>query len=96
MENASQTDEDAAKFLENMTEMLAMATSEGKQVPPEISDTLDQILSGLSESVTSFGPYSDSGPVRSSSPPPVTSGDGLEFFDFTLYNEDDHGSKVNT
>lgn len=97
MEEAGQSDEDAVKFLENMTEMLAMATSEGKQVPPEVSDTLDQILSGLSDNPQASTSSLADGLGHDSSPPPVPAGDGfLEFFDFTLYNEDEHGSKANT
>ena len=91
------TDEDATKFLENMTEMLAMVSGEGKQVPAEISDTLDQILSNLSDSVTGIGTLGDASGVRSSTPPIASNGgDGLEYFDFSLYNEDDRGSKAPT
>jgi hypothetical protein len=87
------TDEDATKFLESMTEMLAMATSEGKEVPQEISDTLHQILNNFpAVDVAAFG---DTASLRSSSPP-LPLADGSEFFDFTLYSEDDHGSKAPT
>ena len=87
------TDEDTTKFLENMTEMLTMVFSEGKQVPAEISDTLDQILSNLSDSVNNFGSLGNVEISRSSTPPIASNGgDGLDFFDFSLYNEDDRDS----
>lgn len=80
LEAAGQTDEDAAKFLENMTEMLAMATSEGKSVPPEVSDTLDQILNGYLDKIPAVSSFADS-LVRGSSPSLPAAGDGLlEFF----------------
>lgn len=88
-------DEDATKFLENTMEMLVMATSEGKQVPAEISDTLNEILNNLSDAVPGIGSLDDTGAGRSSTPSVAPNvGDGLEFFDFTLYNED--GSKAPT
>ncbi|EKM57825.1 uncharacterized protein PHACADRAFT_251692 [Phanerochaete carnosa HHB-10118-sp] len=89
-------DEDATKFLENTMEMLVMATSEGKQVlPAEISDTINEILNNLSDAVPGIGSLDDTGAARSSTPSVAANGcDGLEFFDFTLYNED--GSKAPT
>ena len=82
------TDEDATKFLENMTEMFAMATSDGKEIPPEVSETLSQILSNF--------PFEDANGLRGSSPALPLTSDGSEFFDFTMYGQEDHGSKAPT
>ena len=91
VEAAARTDEDATKFLENMTEMLARAG----EVPPEVTDTLEQILNGLSAS--NGNPFVD-GFTRSSSPDNNNAADSfLQFFDFTSFNNgEDPGSKANT
>ena len=92
---AGQTDEDATKFWQKTIDMLVMATSDGGQVPTEVTDTIEQILSVLPEG--SGGPPENF--PRDPSPPPATA-DILfpdnDWFDWTSYNEDDRGSKPNT
>jgi len=94
---AVQTDEDAAKFIESMTEMLKMANNE--EFSAEISNALDRVISGYSDPTgdASFG-LLDMG-VSSPTSNNMTLGDGLEFFDFSSYSrafDDDIGSKAAT
>ncbi|KAI0703825.1 hypothetical protein BC835DRAFT_1317755 [Cytidiella melzeri] len=96
---AVQSDEDAAKFIENMTEMLKMASND--EFSAEISNALALVISGYSDTSigdTGFGMLGDVGsssPMTNSQP----TGDGLEFFDFSSYSsayDDDTGSKAVT
>ncbi|KIP11065.1 hypothetical protein PHLGIDRAFT_18147 [Phlebiopsis gigantea 11061_1 CR5-6] len=96
---AGETDEDATQFLANTIEMLAMATSEGGQVPSEVTETIDQILRILPATDSSAGLPAFDSLVRDSSPIPAAADIGFpdsEWFDWNSYNDDDHGSKANT
>lgn len=100
--DAVQTDDDAAKFFADMTDLLKMASSDGQEYSAEISDAIDKALQGYSDPTSGdggFGLLSDVG-VSSDASNNLGLGDGLEFFDFTSYNnsasEDDAGSKAAT
>lgn len=100
--DAVQTDDDAAKFFADMTDLLKMASSDGQEYSAEISDAIDKALQGYSDPTAGdggFGLLSDVG-ASSDASNNLTLGDGFEFFDFTSYNnsasEDDAGSKAAT
>lgn len=89
------TEEDATKFFENITEMLAMAASDGHSVPAEISSTIDQILNTLDTDVPP-STILDGSTATLPSASLLGGDDPFQFFDFSSYNEDDRGSKAPT
>ncbi|KIK62385.1 hypothetical protein GYMLUDRAFT_41817 [Collybiopsis luxurians FD-317 M1] len=100
------TEEDATQFLEQMTELIKMAGTEDQaSLSSDISDTLEQILRGYGGPVDSDTSFSSLGlgdvgsaldASASTSAPPASS-DFTEFFDFSLFpNEDESESKMGT
>jgi hypothetical protein len=97
------TEEDAAVFLEQMTELIKMAAGgEGQEsLTSDISETLDILLKGYADGTDGthglppLGMGND-GDVAQTSPanPPVD--EFVEFFDFSSLDEDDTGSKAPT
>lgn len=99
------TEEDASAFLEQMTELIKMAAGgEGQEsLTSDISDTLDQILKGYSDTpdgmLSSLG---ESSRMHASSPPPTNlpiQDEFFEFIDFSSFatvEDDDDGSKAPT
>jgi len=94
------TDEDAAQFMENMSNLLKAASNDSQDSLSQVSQTLDLILKNFDGSNdlgdTSFG---DLGSLRPSSPSAGGVGsalDGFEFFDFSMGAMDDEGSKAAT
>jgi hypothetical protein len=92
-----QTEDDATKFIESMTEMLRMhSTTAG--LSAEVSHALAEVISGCDPSSGDFGALGNFGP-SSPAMSNLALGDGLEFFDFTRYSsafDDDTGSKAVT
>lgn len=89
-----QTEEDATRLFETtMAGMFEIANSDG--IPIDFKQELDQILSYIPDNVPTVGTSDDIGVTGPSmSPVAQGTGDGLEFFDFTAYNEDERGSKA--
>ncbi|KAJ8072655.1 hypothetical protein PM082_016214 [Marasmius tenuissimus] len=103
------TEEDASRFLEQMTQLIQMSNNEdgsGNSLSQDISETLDMILKGCSAA-----PDGDNGTGLSSMLGGDLNGSGAgssspvkeeyelsELFDFSSYaaHEDDAGSKANT
>ncbi|KAF9466460.1 hypothetical protein BDZ94DRAFT_1233709 [Collybia nuda] len=101
------TEEDTSVFLERMTELIKMAAGgEGQEsLTSDISDTLDQILKGYSDTpggiLSGMGESSRMHGPSSSSPPPTIpiQDEVFEFIDFSSFGnveDDDDGSKAPT
>jgi hypothetical protein len=97
------TEEDASVFLEQMSELIKMATNgEGQEsLSSDISDTLEMILKGCGPIPDISGAMSlgESSTAREPSPPPASLMDSFEeFFDFSFgtVDEDENNSKAPT
>jgi hypothetical protein len=101
------TEEDATQFLEQMTELIKMAGTEDQaSLSSDISETLDQLLKGYGglpdsdpSAFSSLGLGEVNGSLDASTSnsglPASGSGDLTEFFDFSLFpNEEEDESKT--
>lgn len=104
------TEEDAATFLEQMTELIQLANngSDGESLNSQISETLDMVLRSMGSgsdmpdangaSSSSAGPPTELSTSGRKSPKPCIPDEFIEFFDFSSFGapDDDTESKAET